>query len=51
MRRLPALSLLACLLLAACDRAPAPAGAEPPVPVADPTQAVLGASQDRKSVV
>ncbi|MCZ7844227.1 hypothetical protein [Stenotrophomonas maltophilia] len=33
MRRLPALSLLACLLLAACDRAPAPA------------QAVLGASQ------
>ncbi len=45
MRRLPALSLLACLLLAACDRAPAPAGAEPPVPVADPTQAVLGASQ------
>jgi hypothetical protein len=29
MRRLPALSLLACLLLAACDRAPAPASAEP----------------------
>ena len=41
MRRLPALSLLACLLLAACDRA-APA---PTHTVADPTQAVLGASQ------
>jgi hypothetical protein len=56
MRRLPALSLLACLLLAACDRAPAPeAGtAAPPVtapsPVpaaaaADPAQAVRVASE------
>ncbi|KAG0759838.1 hypothetical protein G6F22_019269 [Rhizopus arrhizus] len=32
MRRLPALSLLACLLLAACDRAPAPASTEAPLP-------------------
>lgn len=45
MRRLPALSLLACLLLAACDRAPAPASTGAPVPAADPAQAVLGASQ------
>lgn len=45
MRRLPALSLLACLLLAACDRAPAPASTDAPVPAADPAQAVLGASQ------
>ncbi|MDV5767773.1 hypothetical protein QM186_19500 [Stenotrophomonas maltophilia] len=45
MRRLSALSLLACLLLAACDRAPAPARTEAPVPAADPAQAVLGASQ------
>ncbi|AWT16334.1 MULTISPECIES: hypothetical protein [Stenotrophomonas] len=45
MRRLPALSLLACLLLAACDRTPAPASTEAPVPAADPAQAVLGASQ------
>ncbi|HGM6733104.1 TPA: hypothetical protein ACKQBZ_004220 [Stenotrophomonas maltophilia] len=45
MRRLPALSLLACLLLAACDRAPVPASTEAPVPAADPAQAVLGASQ------
>jgi len=65
MRRLPAPSLpgclLACLLLAACDRAPAPApvpAAAPsgqaspalappptPVPAADPAQAVLDASQ------
>ena len=47
MRRLPALPLLACLLLAACDRAPAPAsaGAGAAVPAADPAQAVLAASQ------
>lgn len=45
MRRLPALSLLACLLLAACDRAPAPTHGEAAVPAADPAQAVLGASQ------
>nr|WP_295382016.1 hypothetical protein [uncultured Stenotrophomonas sp.] len=45
MRRLPALPLLACLLLAACDRAPAPAGTEAAVPAADPAQAVLAASQ------
>lgn len=45
MRRLPALSLLACLLLAACDRVPAPTHGEAAVPAADPAQAVLGASQ------
>jgi len=60
MRRLPALPLLACLLLAACDRAPAPdAGTAPaaapasapalaPVPAAaaaDPAQAVRVASE------
>ncbi|AWH54844.1 hypothetical protein C1924_17465 [Stenotrophomonas sp. ESTM1D_MKCIP4_1] len=48
MRRLSALPLLlACLLLAACDRAPAPAAApaEAPVPPADPAQAVLAASE------
>ena len=45
MRRLPALPLLACLLLASCDRAPAPATAATPVPAADAAQAVLAASQ------
>lgn len=46
MRRLPALPLLACLLLAACDRAPAPAAAgAPPVPAAEPAHAVLAASE------
>ncbi|WP_313140505.1 hypothetical protein [Stenotrophomonas sp.] len=45
MRRLPALPLLACLLLAACDRAPAPAAAGAPVPAAEPAHAVLAASE------
>lgn len=46
MRRLPALPLLACLLLAACDRAPAPAAAgASPVPAAEPAHAVLAASE------
>ncbi|MBD3680358.1 hypothetical protein H3005_00605 [Stenotrophomonas sp. Br8] len=45
MRRLSVLPLLACLLLAACDRAPAPTGTATPVPAADPAQAVLSASQ------
>ncbi|OBU67962.1 hypothetical protein A9K58_08320 [Stenotrophomonas maltophilia] len=45
MRRLPALSLLACLLLAACDHTAGPAGTPGPVPAADPAQAVLDASQ------
>mgnify|MGYP000626705564 CR=1 FL=1 len=45
MPRLSALPLLACLLLAACDRPPAAALAEAPVPAADPAQAVLAASQ------
>jgi len=45
MRRLSVLPLLACLLLAACDRAPAPTDAATPVPAADPAQAVLSASQ------
>lgn len=45
MRRLPALPLLACLLLAACGRPPAPSGGDAVVPQADPAQAVLAASQ------
>ncbi|MEG2980740.1 MAG: hypothetical protein RR831_14615, partial [Stenotrophomonas sp.] len=45
MHRLSVLPLLACLLLAACDRAPAPTDAATPVPAADPAQAVLSASQ------
>lgn len=49
MRRLSVLPLLACLLLAACDRAPVPAppdsAAATPVPSAEPAQAVLAASQ------
>ncbi|HYQ25097.1 hypothetical protein [Stenotrophomonas sp.] len=45
MPRLPALPLLACLLLAACDRSPSPATSQGPVPAADPAEAVRGASQ------
>lgn len=45
MRRLPALPLLACLLLTACNGAPPPASSAGVVPAADPAQAVLAASQ------
>lgn len=45
MRRLSVLSLLACLLLGGCERAPAPTPAAASVPAADPTRAVLGASE------
>ncbi|MBK0014768.1 hypothetical protein [Stenotrophomonas sp. S41] len=45
MRRLPALPLLACLLLAACDRAPDPAITQDPIPAADPAEDIRAASQ------